>query len=67
MQARPLLLERAFHELLGEDTVDLDMYGLYKVMTAATQCTMTRPSSRPSMSEVIHATVYIFIYIPAMK
>ncbi|RVX20690.1 hypothetical protein CK203_002980 [Vitis vinifera] len=51
--ARPLLLERAFHELLGEDTQDLDMYGLYKVMTAATQCTKTTPSSRPCMSEVI--------------
>ncbi|TXG63377.1 hypothetical protein EZV62_010371 [Acer yangbiense] len=51
--ARPLMLQRKFHELLEEDLEISDMHGIYRVMAAATQCTMTKPMLRPCMSEVI--------------
>ncbi|KAK2649540.1 hypothetical protein Ddye_017029 [Dipteronia dyeriana] len=51
--ARPLMLHRKFHELLEEDLEISDMHGIYRVMAAATQCTMTKPILRPCMSEVI--------------
>ncbi|XP_059625328.1 G-type lectin S-receptor-like serine/threonine-protein kinase At1g34300 [Cornus florida] len=49
--AQPLLRQRAYHELLDEDTEYLDMHGILKVVCAAIQCTKTRPVSRPCMSE----------------
>ncbi|KAK6239409.1 hypothetical protein QUC31_004878 [Theobroma cacao] len=51
--ARPLMLKRKFHELLEEDSDFSDMHGIYRVMTAATACTRTKPSSRPYMTQVI--------------
>ncbi|XP_024043345.1 uncharacterized protein LOC18047699 [Citrus clementina] len=51
--ARPLMLQRKFHELLEEDLDFSDMHGIYRVMAAATQCTISKPTSRPCMSEVI--------------
>ncbi|KAK3194159.1 hypothetical protein Dsin_025469 [Dipteronia sinensis] len=51
--AKPLMLQRKFHELLEEDLEISDMHGIYRVMAAATQCTMTKPMLRPCMSEVI--------------
>lgn len=55
-QARPLLLERAFHILLDKDdqdeAEDLDMHEMFRVMCTAFQCAMTRPENRPNMSEV---------------
>lgn len=52
VQAQPLLLRLAFHEMLDQDMEDLDMYEIYKVMSAATQCTKSKPLSRPSMTQV---------------
>ncbi|KAF5937325.1 hypothetical protein HYC85_024831 [Camellia sinensis] len=46
-QARPLLLQRAFHKLLDEDMEDLDVYGIFRVMCVASQCINTKPISRP--------------------
>ncbi|XP_052176831.1 uncharacterized protein LOC127791080 [Diospyros lotus] len=51
--ARPLLLQRAYHELLDEDTEYVDMYGIYRVMSVAAQCLRAKPISRPFMTEVI--------------
>ncbi|KAL5859163.1 hypothetical protein ACOSQ4_000459 [Xanthoceras sorbifolium] len=51
--ARPLMLQRKFHELLEEDLEISDMHGIYRVMAAATQCTMTTAMLRPCMSQVI--------------
>ncbi|KAK1560863.1 hypothetical protein Q3G72_031704 [Acer saccharum] len=51
--ARPLMLQRKFHELLEEDLEISDMHGIYRVMAAATQSTMSKPMLRPCMSEVI--------------
>ncbi|XXG80573.1 hypothetical protein AAC387_Pa09g1408 [Persea americana] len=51
--AQPLLLRLAFHEMLDQDMEDLDMYEIYKVMSAATQCTKSKPLSRPSMTQVL--------------
>ncbi|KAF5188190.1 Exopolygalacturonase [Thalictrum thalictroides] len=51
--ARPLFLQGAFHELLDQDTEDLDMYEISRVMSAAIQCTKTKPLSRPNMSQVV--------------
>ncbi|KAK9206921.1 hypothetical protein WN943_017204 [Citrus x changshan-huyou] len=45
--ARPLMLQRKFHELLEEDLDFSDMHGIYRVMAAATQCTISKPTSRP--------------------
>ncbi|KAH9730568.1 receptor-like cytosolic serine/threonine-protein kinase rbk1 [Citrus sinensis] len=39
--ARPLMLQRKFHELLEEDLDFSDMHGIYRVMAAATQCTIS--------------------------
>ncbi|KAJ9171784.1 hypothetical protein P3X46_015099 [Hevea brasiliensis] len=49
--ARPLLLDRAFHLLVEEDSDDLDMHAIFRVMSAARMCTMSKPISRPSISE----------------
>ncbi|KAJ4849115.1 hypothetical protein Tsubulata_027774, partial [Turnera subulata] len=51
--ARPLLLEKAFHLLLDEDSDDIDVHAIYRVMSAATLCTNPKLASRPCMSEVI--------------
>ncbi|KAF6134294.1 hypothetical protein GIB67_021891 [Kingdonia uniflora] len=51
--ARPLLLRGAFHELLDEDMEDVDMYEIYRVMAAATQCTKANPRSRPTITQVV--------------
>ncbi|XP_065859447.1 probable serine/threonine-protein kinase PBL6 [Euphorbia lathyris] len=52
--ARPLLLDRAFHLLLEDETSeDMDMHEMFRVMAAARMCTMSRPILRPSISEVI--------------
>ncbi|XP_037494538.1 probable serine/threonine-protein kinase PBL25 [Jatropha curcas] len=50
--ARPLLLDRAFHLLL-EDSDDVDIHAVYRVMAAARMCTISKPILRPPMSEVI--------------
>ncbi|CAB4322175.1 unnamed protein product [Prunus armeniaca] len=49
--ARPLLMKRAFHELLDEDWEDVDMHEMFRVMCTASQCTMPCPDLRPYMSE----------------
>eukprot|EP00257_Ricinus_communis_P018487 XP_015577216.1 serine/threonine-protein kinase CDG1 isoform X1 [Ricinus communis] len=49
--ASPLLLDRAFHLLLDEDS-GLDMHEVFRVMSAARMCTMSKPVSRPSITEV---------------
>ncbi|PQQ14382.1 putative receptor-like protein kinase [Prunus yedoensis var. nudiflora] len=49
--ARPLLMKRAFHELLDEDWEDVDMHEMFRVMCTAFQCTMPSPDLRPCMSE----------------
>ncbi|KAK9281365.1 hypothetical protein L1049_004265 [Liquidambar formosana] len=53
--ARPLVLLRAFHELLDEEREDpdLDIHEFYRVMCAAAHCTRTNPISRPCMGEVL--------------
>ncbi|TYG90009.1 hypothetical protein ES288_A12G148800v1 [Gossypium darwinii] len=51
--ARPLMLQRKFYELLEEDSEWSDLHGIYRVMTAATACTRTKPVSRPYMCQVI--------------
>ncbi|XP_024161420.1 probable receptor-like protein kinase At1g80640 [Rosa chinensis] len=51
--ARPLLMKRAFHELLDEDWEDVDMHEMFRVMCTAYQCTMSRPDMRPCISEII--------------
>ncbi|KAG9459435.1 hypothetical protein H6P81_003943 [Aristolochia fimbriata] len=51
--ARPLLVQGANHELLDHDMEELDTYEMYKVMSAATQCTKTKSLSRLSMSQVV--------------
>ncbi|XP_068660770.1 receptor-like cytosolic serine/threonine-protein kinase RBK1 [Aristolochia californica] len=51
--ARPLLLQGANHELLDHDMEELDMYEMYRVMSAATQCTKTRSFPRLDMSQVV--------------
>ncbi|KAK3005079.1 hypothetical protein RJ639_016385 [Escallonia herrerae] len=48
--ARPLLRQRAYHELFEEE---MDMYVMYRVRYAAAQCIKTNPISRPTMSEVV--------------
>ncbi|KAK9945714.1 hypothetical protein M0R45_011213 [Rubus argutus] len=51
--ARPLLMKRAFHELLDEDCEDVDMHEMFRVMCTAFQCIMSNPDLRPCMNEVI--------------
>ncbi|KAL5561408.1 hypothetical protein UlMin_031155 [Ulmus minor] len=51
--ARPLLLRRAFHVLLDEESEDLDMHEMFRVMCTSYQCTMTKPDDRPNINEVI--------------
>ncbi|CAK9185827.1 unnamed protein product [Ilex paraguariensis] len=51
--ARPLLSQRAYHKLLDEEVEDVDMYGMYKLVCAASLCIKTKPLSRSCMSEVI--------------
>ncbi|KAM5564091.1 putative receptor-like protein kinase [Rosa sericea] len=51
--ARPLLMKRAFHELLDEDGEDVDMHEMFRVMCSAYQCTMSSPDMRPCISEII--------------
>lgn len=46
-QARPLMLERKFHELLEQNWEASDMHAFYRVMAAAIQCTKSKPTSRP--------------------
>lgn len=52
VQAWPLLLQLAFHEMLDQSMEDLDMYEVYMVMTAATRCIKSKLFSRPSMNKV---------------
>ncbi|GLU16815.1 hypothetical protein SLE2022_332290 [Rubroshorea leprosula] len=45
--ARPLLLQRKFHELLDEDSEISDMHGIYRVVATVDECTRAEPISIP--------------------
>lgn len=53
LQAQPLLLDRAYHEMLDEEEEYPDMYGIFRMMCAAAQCIKARHTARPSMNEVM--------------
>ena len=63
-QARPLLLRQALPELLNEDSEDVDIHGIYRVMSAAYICTRTMPDSRPCMSEVVNLPNPLWTLLP---
>lgn len=54
LQARPLLRERKYPELIDERILDChDLHQLFWMITVAEQCLRKDPDKRPTMEKVI--------------